>query len=166
MRSICRLSGSKVALCLLLLTFIGSPLVSRGASSATSSDDPQNLVAKAAQDATIPALLLSDIHFDPFHDPAKVRQLVDAPVNRWSSILSAPPSPNQQQAFAALQQTCHARGVDTPYTLLHSSLQAMQSRQPDAKFMTVSGDLIAHSFSCRYTTFFPDQHRATIRPLF
>ena len=36
-----------------------------------------------------------------------------------------------------------------------SSLQAMRSRQPDAKFMTVSGDLIAHSFSCRYTTLLP-----------
>ena len=53
------------------------------------------------------------------------------------------------------RQRCHARGVDTPYILLHSSLQAMRSRQPDAKFMTVSGDLIAHSFSCRYTTLLP-----------
>ena len=84
-----------------------------------------------------------------------MQQLVDAPVSQWSSILSAPPSPNQQQAFAALQQTCHARGVDTPYPLLQSSLQAMRSRQPDAKFMTVSGDLIAHSFFCRYTTLLP-----------
>ena len=113
----------------------------------------------AADDAkanrTFPALLVSDIHFDPFHDPARAQQLVDAPVGQWSSILSAPPSPNQQQAFAGLQQTCHARGVDTPYALLHSSLQAMRSQQPDAKFMTVSGDLIAHSFSCRYTTLLP-----------
>ncbi len=163
MRSICRLSGSKVALCLLLLTFIGSPLVSRGASSATSSDDPQNLVAKAAQDATIPALMISDIHFDPFHDPAKVRRLVDAPVSRWRSILSGPPSPNQQQAFTSLQQNCHARGVDTPYPLLRSSLRAMRSRQPDAKFITLTGDLIAHSFVCRYTMLFPQSTSSDYR---
>ncbi|MGA2456299.1 MAG: hypothetical protein ABSF85_01805 [Terriglobales bacterium] len=98
---------------------------------------------------------MSDIHFDPFHDPARTQQLVDAPVSQWISILTAPPSPNQQQAFAALQQSCHGRGVDTPYTLLQSSMQAMWTRQPDAKFITVSGDLIAHSFSCRYATLLP-----------
>jgi sphingomyelin phosphodiesterase acid-like 3 len=98
---------------------------------------------------------VSDIHFDPFHDPALVRQLVAAPVSRWSSILAAPPSPDQQQAFAALQQKCHAHGIDTPFALLRSSLQAMQSREPGAKFMTVSGDLIAHGFYCRFTTLVP-----------
>ena len=54
-----------------------------------------------------------------------------------------------------MQRSCHARGVDTPCTLLHSILQAMRSWQPDARFMTVSGDLIAHSFFCRYTRLFP-----------
>jgi sphingomyelin phosphodiesterase acid-like 3 len=105
--------------------------------------------------ATIPALFVSDIHFDPFHDPARVRQLVAASVSQWNSILSRPPSPNQNQAFTALQQTCYARGVDTPQTLFRSSLRAMRARQPNAKFMMVSGDLIAHAFSCRYTTLFP-----------
>ena len=108
-----------------------------------------------AEGPTIPALFISDIHFDPFHDPAKVQELISAPVTRWQSILSAPPSPNQSQAFDALQQTCHARGLDTPFPLLHSSLEAMRSRQPDAQFMTVSGDLIAHAFSCRYNTLVP-----------
>lgn len=108
-----------------------------------------------AGNQTIPAFLVSDIHFDPFHDPARVRDLVAAPVAQWKSILSGPPSSNQQQAFVALQQSCHARGVDTPFALLDSSLKAMRSRQPDAKFMTVSGDLIAHAFSCRYATLFP-----------
>lgn len=109
----------------------------------------------AAQDSTIPALLISDIHFDPFHDPAMVHELAAAPVSKWQSILSAQPSANQRQAFAALQQGCRARGIDTPYALLHSSLKAMRSRQPDAKFMTLSGDLIAHAFSCRYAALFP-----------
>jgi sphingomyelin phosphodiesterase acid-like 3 len=109
----------------------------------------------AVEDRNIPALLISDIHFDPFHDPARVQELVAAPVFQWRSILSAPPSSNQQQAFTALQQSCHARGVDTPFALLSSSLQAMHSRQPSAKFMTVSGDLIAHAFSCRFATMVP-----------
>lgn len=110
----------------------------------------------AAEDQTFPALLVSDIHFDPFHDPGKVQQLVEANVSRWNSILSAPASPNQQQAFAELQQKCHARGVDTFYALLHSALQAMRQRETGAKLVTLSGDLIAHSFSCRYSVLLPE----------
>ncbi|MGB8480952.1 MAG: metallophosphoesterase [Acidobacteriaceae bacterium] len=143
-------------LCSLLLGFVS--LSSVAVAQMTSS--PRQQTARAAQtasrvDATIPALFISDIHFDPLHDPARVQQLVNAPVSQWGSILSHPPSPNQQQAFTALQQTCHARGVDTPDPLLRSSLHAMRARQPDAKFMLVSGDLVAHAFSCRYTTLFP-----------
>jgi sphingomyelin phosphodiesterase acid-like 3 len=108
-----------------------------------------------AEDRTVPALFISDIHFDPFQDPAKVQELVAAPATRWRSILLAPASSNQKEAFAALQQTCHARGVDTPFALLDSSLKAMRSKQPDAKFMTVSGDLIAHAFFCRFATLVP-----------
>ena len=104
----------------------------------------------------IPALLVSDIHFDPFHDPARVKELVAAPVTEWQRILSAPASADQKQAFETLQQSCGARGVDTPWTLFASSLKAMGARQGDARFMTVSGDLIAHGFPCRYSNLFPD----------
>jgi sphingomyelin phosphodiesterase acid-like 3 len=144
-------------LCSLLLGFFSLAV---GAPAQTPSSPPHDQPARAAQttsgvDTTIPALFISDIHFDPFHDPARVRQLAAAPVSQWSSILSRPPSPNQKAAFIALQQTCYARGVDTPNPLLRSSLRAMRARQADAKFMLVSGDLIAHGFSCRYTTLFP-----------
>jgi sphingomyelin phosphodiesterase acid-like 3 len=108
-----------------------------------------------AEQGDISALFISDVHFDPFHDPAKVKELAEAPVDNWRSILSAPSSDDQEQAFTALQQSCHARGVDTPFALLRSSLQAMRAREPDAKFMMVSGDLIAHAFTCRYATLFP-----------
>jgi len=153
-----KFSRLQITFWLWLLILVGSPLASRGeAQSASSKDGQQHRSAAAAgkEDRTFPALLVSDIHFDPFHDPARLQQLVGAPVSQWSSILSAPPSPNQQQAFAELQQSCHARGVDTPYALLHSSLHAMRLKQPDAKFITVSGDLIAHAFSCRYATLLP-----------
>jgi sphingomyelin phosphodiesterase acid-like 3 len=155
--SIGRVSRLQVALWLWLLILVGSPMAGLGEmqASPSSQDGQRQRPAGQVANRTISALLVSDIHFDPFHDPVRARQLVDAPVSEWSSILSAPSSPNQQQAFADLQQGCHARGVDTPYTLLRSSLQAMESQQPDAKFMTVSGDLIAHAFHCRYVTLFP-----------
>ena len=108
-----------------------------------------------AASASIPALMVSDIHFDPFHDPAKLEQLIATPADQWNAILAAPPSPGAQQAFDSLQQQCKMRGIDTPYAVLQSSLQAMHAHQPDAKFMTVSGDLIAHAFTCRYKALLP-----------
>jgi sphingomyelin phosphodiesterase acid-like 3 len=107
---------------------------------------------------TIPALFLSDIHFEPFWDPGKVSQLAAAPVSAWNAILAAPPSADRQQRFAALQQTCPTRGEDTSYPLLESSLRAvraMQAGAAGARFATVSGDLIAHAFDCKYSALFP-----------
>ena len=119
---------------------------------------PQGLPAPHTESPvqpTIPALLLSDIHFEPFADPGKVPALVAAPAGKWPAILAGPPSPDQEQRFAALQTTCHTRGVDTSYTLLQSSLHAMQAHAAAAAFVTVSGDLISHAFSCKYNTLFP-----------
>jgi sphingomyelin phosphodiesterase acid-like 3 len=144
-------------LCSMLLGFASLPTAAVAQRTTPSAHQQTASAAQTASEvnATIPALFVSDIHFDPFHDPARVRQLVAAPVSQWGSILSRPPSPNQQQAFTALQQTCHSRGVDTPDPLLRSSLRAMRARQPDAKFMLVSGDLVVHAFTCRYTTLLP-----------
>lgn len=153
----CRPRRFPVWLCSLLVLGLATL---PGVAAAQTATPPAHQQIRSSQNATIPALFISDIHFDPFHDPAKVRQLVAAPASRWSSILSRPPSPNQPQAFTALQQTCHARGVDTPDTLFRSSLRAMRARQPDAKFMLVSGDLVAHAFSCRYRALFPYATRA------
>jgi sphingomyelin phosphodiesterase acid-like 3 len=104
---------------------------------------------------TVPALLVSDIHFEPFWNPAKVPQLAAAPASEWKAILDAPPSPDQLLRFAALQQSCHARGVDTSFALFESSLKAMRSHAADAKFVTVSGDLLSHAFQCKYNALFP-----------
>jgi len=111
--------------------------------------------AAGAERETIPVLFLSDIHFDPFWDPAKVPQLTAAPAGEWKAILAAPPSADRAQRFAALQQTCHARGEDTSYPLLQSSMQAVRAYADGAIFATVSGDLIAHAFDCKYSAVFP-----------
>jgi sphingomyelin phosphodiesterase acid-like 3 len=104
---------------------------------------------------TVSALMLSDIHFDPFHDPDKTGRLVSAPVSEWGKILAEPASAGQAAAFAALQQRCAARGVDTPYALLQSSLRAVRREAPNAAFITVGGDLIAHGFTCRFAAVVP-----------
>jgi sphingomyelin phosphodiesterase acid-like 3 len=134
----------------LCIGFCASPEATAQASQKALASQTRITTAAQAEAGTIPALFISDIHFDPFHDPAKAQELAAAPVTEWRSILSGPPSANQQQEFAALQESCSARGVDTAIALFSSSLKAMRSGQPEARFMTVSGDLIAHSFSCRY----------------
>lgn len=144
-------------LCFVLFT--GATLAQSGQPTAT------NQASHKAQPATetVPALLLSDIHFEPFWDPAKAPQLVAAPVNEWTAILAAAPSPDQQQRFQSLQQSCHARGTDTSFALFDSSLKAMRSHAAGIKFVTVSGDLLSHAFQCKYKTLFPQSTPADQR---
>jgi sphingomyelin phosphodiesterase acid-like 3 len=116
-----------------------------------------------AAPATVPVLMVSDIHFEPFWDPGKVAQLAGAPVSGWKSILAAPDSGDREQRFNALEKSCRARGVDTSYALYASSLDAMRADAAGAKFVTVSGDLIAHSFACKYKAMFPRGSAADYR---
>ncbi|MGC9199992.1 MAG: metallophosphoesterase [Acidobacteriaceae bacterium] len=99
--------------------------------------------------------MLSDIHLDPFHDPSRFAQLRSTPADGWAAILSAPASPQQTADFARLQAACNARGTDTPPELLASSLRAEKARQPEPLFVTVSGDLLAHQFDCRFHALAP-----------
>jgi sphingomyelin phosphodiesterase acid-like 3 len=111
--------------------------------------------AAAPAPSTIPALFLSDIHLDPFSDPAKVARLDAAPAGDWPAILAAPPSPTQPADFVALQQACPVRGIDTPNVLWQSSLAAIRANAAHTQFVTISGDLLAHSFDCKYRTLLP-----------
>ena len=105
--------------------------------------------------ATVEALLVSDIHFEPFWDPAKAARLEAAPASEWNAILAEPASADQAARFAELQTTCGVHGTDTPYPLYESSLKAIHSDASGAKFIVLSGDLISHDFSCAFKTMFP-----------
>jgi sphingomyelin phosphodiesterase acid-like 3 len=105
--------------------------------------------------ASVRALFLSDIHLDPFADPGKVARLNAAPASEWPAILSAPATPTQAKEFAALQEACPTRGNDTTWVLWRSSLAAIHSDAARARFVTVSGDLLAHSFDCKYKALLP-----------
>ncbi len=109
-----------------------------------------------SKSTTEPILMLSDIHFDPFQNPTLVPQLVAAKVKDWPTILATPTTPAAQQAYQQLQQACKAKGTDTNYTLLTSSLEAEQKQLPAPLFVTISGDLMAHQFDCRFKTLLPN----------
>src|ERR1700691_3668521 len=97
-------------------------------------------VAASAQTAeTVPMVMLSDIHFDPFHDPAKFEQLRAAPALEWEGILDKPDAPALAAASEKQMAACKLQCPDTPWTLLHASLLAAQAQSPNALFVTVSG---------------------------
>ncbi len=111
--------------------------------------------ATSAAGPTVEALFVSDIHFEPFWDPAKAARLKAAPVGEWRAILAAPESADREARFNELLQTCKVHGSDTPETLYESSLRAIRENAGGAKFVVLSGDLVAHDLSCKYETLFP-----------
>jgi len=113
--------------------------------------------------ATIPAIFLSDIHFDPFLDPTKVDALNSAPEADWPRILAASSGPAitaaQQSAWAA----CRADkdlGPDTSYALWQSTLTELKRAAVSSRFVVISGDLLAHHFLCKYKALLPNADKA------
>ncbi len=88
----------------------------------------------------VTALFLSDIHLNPFHDPAFLATLTGQPA------ATAPPSP----LTAAVQAYCH-KLPDAPVALFRSSLEAMKPYVASVAFVTVGGDLLSHQFTRCFT---------------
>jgi sphingomyelin phosphodiesterase acid-like 3 len=118
--------------------------------------------AVPAASTTAPVVMLSDIHFDPMHDPGKLAALRAAPVEKWQAIFDGPATAGADAAFAKLQTSCGARGVDTPWGLLKSSLSAEQQNAAHPLFVTVGGDFLAHGFDCRFRTLAPGTDAAAL----
>lgn len=94
--------------------------------------------------------MLSDIHFDPFYDPARIPDLRRDPITEWPAIFSKPDSEMRLAALSELQSGCGVRGVDSPWPLVVSALHEAKQYQPAPLFITVSGDLLAHGFICKF----------------
>ncbi len=112
--------------------------------------------ASAAKGNITPsALMVSDTHFNPFHDPAKVKQLEATPASGWETIFASSDSPTQGQDFEELRTACKLRGIDTPYSLFASAISAIHRDAAGASFITISGDLLAHRFDCMFAKTLP-----------
>ncbi len=91
-------------------------------------------VAPTAPPAAQTWLFTSDWHFNPYDDPALVKDLVRAPATRWRTILERshkPISPYFQ---------------DTNIALLESALGAMRAVVPNPPVVLIGGDSLAHKF--------------------
>jgi sphingomyelin phosphodiesterase acid-like 3 len=84
-------------------------------------------------------LIISDIHFDPFADPAIVDDLVAADVDGWRAIFES----SKEQGFAQY-------GSDTNHPLMSSALEAAMRLLPRPDFVLYPGDYLAHGFQAKF----------------
>jgi sphingomyelin phosphodiesterase acid-like 3 len=113
--------------------------------------------------SAVSALFLSDIHFDPYADPALVTKLDAEPAAQWHGILEEPASATKATDAAALGKACPVRGADTSETLWDSSLGAIRNQTTGnqaagderPKFVVIAGDFLAHDFDCKYKSLLP-----------
>jgi sphingomyelin phosphodiesterase acid-like 3 len=78
-------------------------------------------------------VVLSDIHFDPFYDPALFAALDGADASQWEAIFKA--------STVTLPTTW---GKDTNYPLLILTLASVRQHLGDAPLVLFTGDLLGH----------------------
>jgi sphingomyelin phosphodiesterase acid-like 3 len=72
-------------------------------------------------------LWVSDVHFDPTPDMGLTDLLAKTDAENWTNVLAVSPF-----------------GQDTRWPLFASAVAAMREKAPDAQFMIVTGDVLAH----------------------
>ncbi|MGH9605211.1 MAG: metallophosphoesterase [Terracidiphilus sp.] len=102
---------------------------------------------------SVPVLMVSDVHFDPFMDPSKVEELAQGDISQWSRILDG-------------SKVSNGSRVDTSYQLLKASLDAIRANAAGVRFVTVSGDLLAHDFNTKFYTTCPDSKKCGTLEIF
>jgi sphingomyelin phosphodiesterase acid-like 3 len=109
---------------------------------------PLRAQSSAAEPSTaVTAMFLSDIHLNPFQDPALVARFAGDTLPDTTARPPATASP-----LAAAQQACLSL-PDTPDELFRSSLASIQPHAASVSFVTVSGDLISHQLIRCFTAF-------------
>jgi hypothetical protein len=108
------------------------------ASAGCSDGDPASYADLSGEHRAGTFLLFSDVHFDPFADPARVRALAAAPASQWRGI------------FAEASPGFSRYGQDCNDALFQSFLDDMAARVPRPDFVLFPGDLLCHGFWTRY----------------
>lgn len=93
-------------------------------------------------------LSISDIHFNPFADPAIVAKLEAADVSQWEEILAS----STLTAFSTY-------GSDLNDPLFRSAIGEMRKQIPSPAFVLISGDFLAHDFDQNYQKYATDKSK-------
>ena len=99
--------------------------------------------------------MVSDIHFDPFYDPARAQQLINEPVSKWNAILfgSAIAQSATGVQWAAKRLPCARRR----HALRSAALQLAGHAPPSTRGKVHDGERrpARSRISCRYPKLFP-----------
>lgn len=87
-------------------------------------------------------LILTDIHFDPYTDPALVPELDKAPVTQWPRIFAKSDGSDVQ-----------GYGSDAGYRLTHSALRFIAGLGMTFDYVLYTGDYLSHHFISDYSRF-------------
>ncbi len=104
----------------------------------------------ASAQGTVPAVLLADVHFDPFHNPRLVPELRTAPIEHWPAILDRGNGLKADADLARLEVACRSPRLDSDWSLFRKALVAAHDAEPHPVFVTMGGDLLSHQFPCRF----------------
>jgi sphingomyelin phosphodiesterase acid-like 3 len=99
-------------------------------------------------------LAVSDLHFNPFADPAVVTKLEAADVSAWGAILEA-----------STATTFSTYGSDSNDPLFRSAVGEMKKQLPAPAFVLISGDFLAHGFEKSYQQYATDKSQAAYTAL-
>jgi len=116
---------------------LGRALAAGSAATDCPVGDPGSYTAASPANAGM-FVLFSDVHFDPFADPSKVKALAAAPAGRWREILAE--SGGEYSPY----------GQDCNDALFQSFLDDMARRAPRPDFLLFPGDLLCHRFWTLY----------------
>ena len=94
----------------------------------------------------------SDVHFDPFFDPALLGALEAAPESHWAAIFAASGITGPGQY-----------GHTTNYVLLQRSLAAIQAQEPRPAAVIFAGDILVQDFSTFYYALTHTQDQAAMK---
>ncbi len=97
-------------------------------------------------------LSLTDLHFDPFADPALVNRLESADYREWEKIF-------ESSKLGGIG----SYGKDTPYPLVKSTFDAMRRVAPAPEIILFSGDFLAHDFREQFDKLARDKSDAAYR---
>lgn len=97
-------------------------------------------------------LMLSDLHFNPMADPPLVDRLAAAEPQNWRGIF-------ESSNGAAIS----GYGQDTNWRLLRSVLLQARQMLPDAQFLVLPGDFLAHNFRQAFDAAAKEHSGATYR---
>ncbi len=89
-----------------------------------------------ASDDASHALIVTDIHYNPFYDSSIFQELVNAESDEWATI------------FASSSITSMpAYGTETNFPLLDAALDSAAFEVPDPAFVIYTGDFLGHGFN-------------------